>query len=93
MTKIGGQPHWVSTLNPGVHVCFLCVMLYSIITAHGYRLMFNKILVTQQFVTSINTPSMHSVTPDISPIDSSSYHIQVTCSPTSGLPSSTTHVS
>ena len=27
---------WVSTLNPGVHVCFLCVMVYSVITAHAY---------------------------------------------------------
>jgi len=45
MTIAGGfHPHWVSTLNLGVHVCFLCVMIYSIITAHGYYLMFNKVL-------------------------------------------------
>jgi len=34
MTVVGGfYPHWDSTLNLGVHVCFSCVMLYSTFTA------------------------------------------------------------
>ena len=37
MKTIGGfHPHWVSTLNLGVHVCFLCVMICFVFTAHGY---------------------------------------------------------
>ena len=44
-TTTGGfLPHWVSTLNLGVHVCCLCVMVYSVITAQGYCLMFNEVL-------------------------------------------------
>jgi len=39
MTSVGGfHAHWVSTLNLGVHVCFLCVMVGFDITAHGYYL-------------------------------------------------------
>jgi len=41
---VGFHPHWVSTLNLGVDVCCLCVMVYFIITTHGYCLMFNKVL-------------------------------------------------
>jgi len=45
MTTVGGfHPHWISTLNLGVHVCFLCVMVYFVITEHGYYLMFSKVL-------------------------------------------------
>lgn len=36
---------------------------------------------------------MHSVTSDISHVDSSSYHIKVSCSPRTAFPSSTTHAS
>jgi len=36
---------------------------------------------------------MYPVTFDISFVDSFSYHIQVSCSDTTGLPSSTTHTS
>jgi len=39
MTTISGFfPHWVSTLNLGVHVCYLCVMVYFVLIAHGYNL-------------------------------------------------------
>jgi len=32
MTTVGGfHPHWVSTLNLGVHVCCLCVMVHYVI--------------------------------------------------------------
>ena len=34
MIAAGGfHPHWVSTLYLSVHVCYLCVMPYSIFTA------------------------------------------------------------
>ena len=31
--------NWVSTLNTSVHVCCLCVMVYSVITTHAYCLL------------------------------------------------------
>jgi len=34
----GFFPHWFSTLNPGVHVCSLCVILYSVLIAPAYYL-------------------------------------------------------
>ena len=39
MMKSGFLPNWVSTLNPGVHVCCLCVMIYYVLTAHVYCLL------------------------------------------------------
>ena len=35
----GFLPNWVSTLNTGVHVCCLCVMVYFVITANVYCLL------------------------------------------------------
>ena len=40
MTTGGGfHPHWVSTLNLGVHVCCLCVMLYYAFTTLSNKLL------------------------------------------------------
>jgi len=30
-TARGFHPHWISTLNLCVHVCFLCLMVYSVL--------------------------------------------------------------
>ena len=37
-------PHWVSTLYHGVYVCFLCVMIYSILLHLFTIYMVNEVL-------------------------------------------------
>ena len=45
MTVVGGfHPHWVSTLNVGVRVCSLCVMVYYVYVAHGYYSMIDEVM-------------------------------------------------
>ena len=45
MIATGGfDPHWVSTLNLGVHMCCLCVMVYYVYTTHGYCLIIDEVL-------------------------------------------------
>ena len=51
MIAVGGfHAHWVSTLYLGVHVCFLCVMIFFVFTAACYSLYGFDALIKDQYM-------------------------------------------